>query len=684
MSESISEDKQKEIIETALKNYKDAVAVDEDNSKDALEDLEFYDGKNQWSKSLEQKRLNNDLPCLIMNRSSNYVDRIYGDIVINRPTIKVIPVDNKADPLIADIQEGIIRNIQYLSAMDDITDESTKSSAICGRGFVRVDIVWADDESFEQEIRIKKIVNQFSVKIDPIAYISGDMRDANFGFITDNISLEKFKNDFPNAKNQSFVNSNGNGFTFDNMEDNAKDWFTSEKMRIAECFWKEKINTSKLYLYRNTTTNELFKTEDQLPLSPEYEFIKARDINKYQIKWCKMNAVEILDGPINWVGDYIPIVLIMGKTFNIGNQRKMRGVIRYLRDPQKLYDYLWSKWAEIITAIPDVPYMGTKKMIEGHETEWNNQRKDPQKIITVNVDTMFPGGVPTPMQAPSTPIGIERILELSKDEFDAVTGIYPTSLGDTSNETSGKAIVARQSQTNISNIEYRNNYVKALTYLGKIIINLIPKVMSRKKIVRITGVDGKESQTVLNYPESSEEVNKLIQEQRIDDKKLKAIDGIYNDITVGKYDVYVDSGPNYLTQRQESRESLLSLINSAPDLLKIIGDLVFKTFDISEADEISQRMRRIIPPNILNESGNAEIIPQTGQEQNAQGQGQPRQPSEEDIMNVAFKEQKIKLELAKLEKDIQNSELDANEKKLRIAKFIKELGYSSGSPPANK
>ena len=628
MPEKSNED---EILAEARKRFQLAHDADSESRDEALDDLRFING-DQWPEEVKKERIEELRPCITVNRLPGFIDQVVGDQRQNRPGIKVRAFDSYSDPEKAEIFEGIIRNIESISDAETIYDNSFETGTSCGRGFFRVLTEYSGDDSFDQDIKIKRIANPFSVYWDPSAQ-EIDLSDAKWQFIVDKISREDFEEAFPGKAVIDFEEATGD----------MQSWVWEDSVRIAEYWRKTPVEKTIYQLDDGNVVDEIIK---------DMEVIRERTVKTHKIEWMLISGNEILAGPNVWAGKYIPIIPVWGKEINVDGKRILRGLIRFAKDPQRMYNYSRTASTEVMSNAPRVPYMVTAKQIEGYENIWNMVHKKNLPYLLYNPDPQNRGAAPKRETPATIPTGIIQEIKLTSDEMKQTTGIFEASLGEKSNETSGRAILARQREGDTATFAYIDNLARAQRYLGKILIDLIPKIYDTEQIVRVLGLDGSSKFMPINYT--------------TDPDTGDALDEIMNDLSVGRYDVTVTVGPSYNTQRMEASDTMMKFVQSFPDAVPVIGDLIAKAMDWPDSDEIAERLKALLPPEIK------ETISQEGKEIPEEGvveQPMPEQMQEEQQPNPVEVLQ-VEQEAAKLEGlEIENRKKEVEEKIL-IKKLV--------------
>ena len=610
------EEPNKDLLETARSRMRIAIAAYSESREDELDDLRFAAGSpdNQWqwpadvlaTRGSVQGQTINARPCLTINKLPQHIKQVTNDQRQNRPAGKVIPADDKADIEVAEIFDGIVRHIEYISDADVAYDTACENQVMYGEGYIRVLTEYCDENSFDQDIRIGRIRNSFSVYMDPtIQDPCGS--DAQWCFITHEMLTEEFERQFPNANPISTLQSQGVG------DQSMSQWVSDNTVRIAEYFYIEhKADT--LNMYPGGATAFAGSPEAKQLEAMGMPVAKTRKVDRLTVKWCKINGYEVLEER-DWAGKYIPVVRVVGNEFEVDGRLFVSGLVRNAKDAQRLYNYWVSQEAEMLALAPKAPFIGYGGQFEGYESQWKTANVNNWPYLEVNPDATDGqgGALPLPQRAqpPMASSGLLQAKAGASDDIKATTGQYDSSLGATSNERSGKAIMARERQTDTGTYHYVDNLARAVRYVTRQIVDLIPKIYDTQRIARIIGEDGETDSAKIN-PQQQEPVKKIVDQSGI------VIEKIYNP-SVGKYDVCVTTGPSYMTKRQEALEAMGNLLQGNPDLWKVAGDLFVKNMDWPGAQEMAKRFAKTIDPKLL-EDGEDPAIQAANQQIQAMGQ----------------------------------------------------------------
>lgn len=602
--------KDEDIIAQAKARFNLADQALSDSRGDELDDLKFMAASpdNQWqwpadvlaTRGAVQGQAINARPCLTINKLPQHVKQITNDQRQNRPSAKVIPVDDKADPDVAEILNGVIRHIEYHSDADVAYDTACENQVTFGEGYFRLLTEYVDEDSFEQDIRIGRIRNSFSVYMDPTMQDPAGS-DAKWCLITEDMLKEDFEADYPNATPVSTLLATGIG----NRGMDA--WITEKTIKVAEYFYFENVDKTLCLLqtpgmrrFNVLKDSEDYKQLMMLGAMPvigkDGKEVKRQTTIK-QVKWCKINGYEVLERA-DWPGKSIPVIRVVGNEYEVDGQIIISGIVRNAKDAQRMYNYWTSQEAEMLALAPKAPFIGYGGQFEGYEHQWKTANINNWPYLEVNPEVTDHDGrvLPLPQRAPP-PLAQNGLLQAkmgAADDIKGTTGQYDSSLGAESTEKSGRAIIARERQSDTGTYHYVDNLAKAIRYATRQILELIPKIYDTQRIARIVGLDG-DVEHVKVDPRQPMPVREVK-----DQATGAVIEKIYN-FSIGRYDVMATTGPSYMTKRQEAMNAMAQLLQGNPQLWQVAGDLFIKNMDWPGAQEMAKRFAKTIPPEIMDE-----------------------------------------------------------------------------------
>lgn len=631
----------KSVVEIAKERYERAKGYYDNQRIIAIEDIRFAmadsDNNWQWPAEIYRNRATVDRrPCLTVNITAQHCNQVMNNIRQNRPAAKVSPVDDNADVETAKILGGMLRTIQRNSNADTAHDIAAEFALYGGEGYWRVVTEYEDEKSFDQTIRIKAIDNPMLVYIDPDAK-EADRSDAKWGFVFEDISKDQAREEHPDIDPSSWV------------EDNRRGWVRNDQIRRAEYFWCEDLPDT-LYLMEDGST--IIKSE--LPEGYEVQMqgetgmlmagetvimgvVYQRETTRRKWKWAKLLGGETEPVDVrDWPGKYLPIITVIGKELNVNGEVIRKGMVRDLKDPARMVNYSFSAAVEALALQNKVPYIASIEAIEGFEDIWSSANIENRAYLPWNAFDDEGRPIQQPQrQAPAQMATAQvQMLGLATEQMRAASGQQNANFGIKSEAASGIGIQRLKQQGEIATFHFPDNLARALKYEAKVILDLLPKVYETRRIVRILGLDGKEESAVLDpkmqqaYAENPEGME-------------SSIDKIFNP-GYGKYDVAIDTGPSYATQRQEAADFIGAAVQRDPSIMQIAGDLVWKTQDFPMSEEFAERFRKLpsIAQLAADEDGKEQVPPQV-QQQMQQLQSQ-LQALNKGIQELADENEKLK------------------------------------------
>jgi hypothetical protein len=631
-----------------------ALAAYSDSREDELDDLRFMAGSpdNQWqwpadvlqTRGAVQGQSINARPCLTINKLPQHVRMVTNEQRQNRPSGKVIPADDNADVQIAEIFNGVVRHIEYMSDADVAYDTACDNQVTYGEGYIRLLTEYCNDETFDQDIKIGRVRNAFSVYMDPtIQDPCGS--DAKWCFITEDILKTEYEEMFPDATPISTLTSQGVG------NESMSQWLSEDTIRIAEYFYI--VNEpSELNLYPDGSTSFTGTPEDKNNRMMFGKPTRKRRSDRRKVMWMKTNGFDVLEDR-EWPGKWIPVVRVVGNEWEVEGRLYISGLVRNAKDAQRMYNYWTSQEAEMLALAPKAPFIGYGGQFEGYEQQWKTANTTNWPYLEVNPDVTDGAGsvLPLPQRAapPLPQTGLIQAKMGAAEDIKGTTGQYDASLGMGGNERSAKAIIARERQGDVGTYHYGDNFARAIRYLTRQIVDIIPKIYDTQRVARIIGVDGEVDMVKFN-PMQQEPVKEVR-----DMDTGAVIEKIYNP-GVGTYDVMVTTGPGYMTKRQEALDAMSQILQANPALWSVAGDLFIKNMDWPGAQEMAERFKKILDPKVLSEGDQSPEMMAAQQQIEAMTQELNRVTDILENIQDSTEQQKVEIDRYKSEIDAYNAE----------------------------
>ena len=619
MPNKVSQKEKDKIIRQFMDDFDLAFTAESENRADMVDDLRFA-ALDQWPDDVKSDR--EGRPMLTLDHIGQSIRKVTGGIRQNMPSIKVDPIDDGADKDTASVIEDLTRQIEQTSkAQSGAYMTAANFQVKMGYGVWRVNTVENKDDIFTQDIVIQRERNPFTWYFDPDA-VEPQKQDGRFCIKSETMSGDKFKSLYK----MEIPNSTPSPSVGESMER----WYSDDSVRVGEYFVKKKKKRELTQLSNGAVipTDEITQQDIQSYRQQGIEPVKTRLVEVDEIHWYKLSAFEILEHTI-WPGKLFPAVPVYGVEENIEGKTEYRGIVRAAKDPQRMYNYWNSAAAETIALQPKAPWLITKDQIKGYEEFWNQANQKNIPYLPYNPDGKAPP--PQRVSPPTMQAGLLQQAQISAVDIQQATGVFEASTGDLPEQRSGKAVIALQQEADLGTSLFMANLAGAIEHTGRIIIDLIPKYYDTQRIVRLRGEDDSVKFVEINRP-------------------MLTPDGmqIQNDLTRGKYDVRVGVGPSFRTRRMEAASSMVELARVFPQILEISGDLVAKNLDWPGADEMAERLRKLLPPGIA-EPTEEEAEQMQAQQQMAQQQQQIQQAA-------------IQLEMGEKQAIIENKNADTVKK----------------------
>ena len=563
----------KDLIAEGKEAFQQAVDAEGDNRVTFADDLKFARLSQQWPDKVIQQRQIENRPCLTINRLPSFIRQVVNDARQNKPSIKVHPADSQADPETAKIYDGLIRNIEYASSADVAYDTATESAVSGGWGYFTIDIDFAHDDTFDLDICIKRVADPLLIYGDPNS-TEADSSDWNTAFETVFIPNDEFEAEYPDAERVDFDAL---------AKDVGEPWFHDKNVQVAKWWQREEVERTILLMSDGSVLDEerLADCKDYLD-AQGIRVLKSRSAKTFKVKRHLMTGAEILKTE-DWVGKFIPIIPVYGDEVVVDGKRYFRSLIHDAKDPQRMFNYWRTTTTELVALAPKAPFIGKKGTFKTDAAKWATSNTQSHAVLE------FDNEMPQRQPFAGVPAGALQEALNSSDDMKSIMGIYDASLGARSNETSGRAIMARQREGDVSTFHFIDNMTRAIRHAGRIIIDLIPHIYKNDRIVRVLGEDGTPTQAPLGQPVP---VMGPDGKPQMNPQTGQPHTRVY-DLGVGKYDLTVTAGPNFTTRRQEAAEQMVELLRAFPQAAPVIGDLYAKNLDWPGADEIAARLKAL-------------------------------------------------------------------------------------------
>lgn len=646
-SDKKSKKKEADIVAKAKTWFDKAETANAHNVQAWKDDFEFARLGEQWPQEVKRARDREGRPCLTINRMPAFIRQVTNDVRQNTPSIKFHAASDDASDEVAEVLDGLARNIEYTSDADVAYETALDHAVTGGFGYFRISIDYAYDDSFDKDIKIELIKNPLSVYPD---YTSTkcDSSDWNHCIVTDLLTHDEFERRWPDKTPSDWS---------DQVDSK---WFFEDSVRIAEYWCREEI-TKQIYLMTDGSVidEESYVAQKDLFDVQGITIKDQRTTKSHKVTQYLMSGNDILE-TVEWPGVFIPIIPVYGDEFIFEGKRHFLSLIRHSKDAQRMFNYWRTTSTELVALAPKSPFIGAVGQFTTDANKW--ETANTQSHAYIEYDPV--GGMPAPQRQPfaGVPAGALQEAMNASDDMKSIMGIYDASLGAKSNETSGRAILARQREGDVSTFNFIDNLSRAIRHAGRILCDLIPKVYSTQRIIRIIHEDGTNEDIPINQefmPKPTQKLGMSSGDNENEQQEFAQAMAKMYDLSKGKYDVTVETGPSFTTKREEAANQMMQFIQAMPNAAPLVGDLLAKNLDWPGADDFADRFKAMLPPQVQGQNPQVMQLQQQLQQMQMAGQ-QMQQQAQQAITQLQQQleqaQQDKAIELAKLKNDEYNAE----------------------------
>lgn len=645
-----------DLLSSMRKRFEHVVKVDDENRQSYIKNVRISSTNNQWDEEVKKRRGSNR-PALTFNLLNLVVKQLIGDYRQNKMAIKVLPSGGQSTEEVADILAGIIRNIEMDSNADQAYTNGLECSARGNIGYWRVMPEYEADDVFNQKLKILPIKNPLTVYCDPQAKLI-TRADAEYYLITEMISKDEFRRLYPKAEE----------FGWDIVDINAddmSDWGDDNHIRLCEYFTKERVN-ARLVAFDNGSVVQIDSDDEiealeQIGIKP----VKERQAERINVKWRKCTGSNVLEEQV-YKTKYIPIIPCIGEEVNLEGKTLLRSAIYYAIDAQHSYNYERSTAIERSALAAKAPWIVTQKQIEMWRDQWDNANNTPQPYLVHTPDPAMPNG-PQRIEPPA-PSGADlQNSQAASTDIQRTTGVFNAQVGEQSNIVSGVGLSEQQSQGATSTFIFLDNLRSAIEFTGKVLIDWIPVVYDTERALRtINSEDDIETITVNEKKENP----------------LLGITEVLNDITIGEYDVVCTAGKAFASRRREAVEGLINWAKAFPQQAPLVADQVLENMDVPGGEVMAERIKRSLPPQVVNDPDSPEG--QQAAQQAAQQQQQQQAMQQQLIQSKIQVEQgKNQASMAKASAEVQRANAEVVKAKADTIQAVVETHNKKMEHAAN-
>jgi len=534
---------------------------------------------NIFRPDVKAARIAEGRPVIEVNQLTQYTERVLGDMRQNLPAIKfrattpnvagkAIGEKTLAEYEMTEIYSSIVKGIEQRSNATLWYDRASVQMVHGGVGWLRVYPCYKDDKSFDLDLKISGVTDFTNAIID-MTGLEPDFSDARYGWVFEQIPRKEFEARWPDASPASISS----------REYAGRLWYTTEMITVAEYIERVAVPQT-IYRLVDGTIAEVDDADDAKP--PKEMIVQERKAHRYKVVWRKVTETDILEGGVEGVElpfSEIPLICMVGRESLSLSGRNFESLIVHAMDAQREAAYWRTMMTEQVALQPKTKWTASAAQVESRRDDWTNANTAPTDVLIYDVDPLNPSGRPVREQPTQIAAAEMQQYISSVQDMKACIGLYDSAIGNLSGEVSGKAILARERQTDIGTYVYVHHRNESVKRLGRLVLEGIKAIYTDTQKIR------------LFLPDETTDFVEINKPVPIEDENGKRVE-IENDITAGEYDVYVDAGPAYNTLRIEAVNSLMEMAQTNPQIMQIAGDIMAINMDWPGARQFSERLKR--------------------------------------------------------------------------------------------
>jgi hypothetical protein len=635
-------------LERANKNLNTWNSYFNENIVRGKDDMNFV-LRDQWTAVERSEFTRLFKPAMTYNKLYDATKKIAGEQRKNKPDLIVRSLTGKATQEQINLRSDLVRTISYQSQNDLVYQTAFKSALMMGFGAFQILIDYESPMSFNKVIRYDIIPDPTMCAWDPVA-MKPHKGDGNFCSRRFIFTRDEFFATYPYVTNPvSYVDP----YMLLDFQ-----WQTRDTIVVCDEFVKEWFPLIIYHLSNGETVTEEQWKERQKKFEANSEFVKdsivgeiirrempqiigERQTQDYHIMHYRMIRDRIIDFS-EWPSRQLPIPFVDGDSYYIEGRQYTKSFVHEARDAQKLLNYSRSELAAELKNRRREQWLGTPDNIIGYEQDWRNPELQ-MGILRAKPDPKT-GQMPTKMPAWEVSQGLFVTAQSTTQDIQEILG-FSENEALQGKDISGKARRERKLEGSMSAYVFFDNLNQAIEQGGRIVNDLLPYIIGdMERHMVISKKDGKSESIILNKREGEG-----------DSQVIK------NQLPGGEFDVEISTGPSFAVQKDIALEFFQQTIANNPQVFNLIADLWAGNLDIQQMEQVKDRLKTLVPPDILaKEEGK---------------QPPPKQPDPQQIMmqmEMQKHQQQMQIDQQKMQIEEQQLMERAEELKIRKEKHLLE------------
>jgi len=623
----------REELEEMQQCVRDCQASNADNIK-RFRDFQKIVFKTAMTKADSEALEALERPNIEFNMLNPMLDRLCGEFSKQEPSIYASAFEGApADPRLLEAIQGHITHALYEVSKDNTQYEVYRDQISGGYCSYKIYADYANEMSFEQDIKITKVYDATLVGYDDMSR-KRTKYDAEYCYEMFPMTLRNFKKEYPDIDTE--------GMEFAEIGEEFKFSYKVGKDKIiivVDFYKKKKVPATILKLSNGQVVQEEDYAElvknwqsiEQVPVEVNRRKTLLQKVCRYRFGGNKMMEYEK-----ETLSKYLPLVFADGNSVFIydddGYGQFTKPYMYHAYGTQRLTNMAGQ------TIANDIENMTMQKMFISQESipeqqEYIDSITDYQSadVVVYNAfmdnDPDKPVPPPREIQRVGLPQEVFQTFNTGMQMQQNITGSYDAQLGVQNNDLSGVAIQEGATQSNATAMPTIVNNMMALNQIANIMVDMMPKLYKTPRSIPVRLKDGKQTFIRINDPNDPESVSMDYQSNTINIK--------------------VEAGVNFEIEKNRALNQLITLMKTSEQFAQFMNT---QGMDIL-LDNMSFK--------------GIEIVKERAEQWMEQQKQQPQQPNPE-LITAQAKAQ-----------DAQSKAIQAQTEQARVQSQIQQQGYET-------
>lgn len=592
---------------------------------------------------------------LTFNKLGTLINSLLGEQQQNTPQLEVVP-DENCDEQTAQIRSVLIKEISLNSSATVAYQKAAAQAFIGGYGTFLIDTEYENERTFNQKLVIKDIINDPTKCFWDLSAQTPCKTDGMVCGYEVRMSRQRFKALYGEKLERKIRDITTDDYNYNFADNNG----------ISILYWYEREFTPEtLYRLSNgeTLDSDEMKELEILDADDDGKIFlfngepvrveEKRQANRFKIRHYATAGDYVLEES-EFPSEQLPMPFVDQNSYYDKQGRQVcRPFVLDAKDAQRYLNYIGTQSAYLLKVSRYDQFLVSKNNVKSQDTQqiW----RDPSSInggLVYDVDVQG-GTVPQQLRPPELSQSLLTQYQRALDDIHTSTGMYGTRMGDQGSEVSGAAIDARTRQGSYSTYVAFNSLNRAIAVAGQIINEAIPKVYDSQRVLMLMMPDT--GMTPIEINKAADDYGMMVE----------------NDLKKGSYQVRLMPGASYEGQKTEARESLNMVLQANPQLLTLVADLYAESLPMSNNIELRNRLRTIVPPEIIEAGKSGKPLPPKPPQPDPQQQ-QMQLEAQFKQADLQLKGQELQLKASEAQMKYQLEIQKIQEERMKIAAQLEE------------